>query len=137
MYGTRQDICAQLEEGFSADMPLALLIWTADDMAAFGEGWDLSLNDEEGKAVLAKIGAIDDHHLNGVSADVAGNLLNDVKEELHQVTLPASLLARVVTLAEQAIWPQEWQLRDENREIPEGMRHKLNDLLQIRKLLQY
>ncbi|MDN6832176.1 MAG: DUF1380 domain-containing protein, partial [Enterobacterales bacterium] len=74
--------------------------------------------------------------LNGVSADVAGNLLNDVKEELHQVTLPASLLARVVTLAEQAIWPKEWQSRDENREIPEGTQHKLNDLLKIRKLLQ-
>ena len=136
MYGTRQHICAQLEEGFSADTPLALLIWSADDMAAFAEGWDLSLNAEEVQAVLAKIGAIDDHHLNGVGADVAGNLLNDVKEELHQVTLPASLLARVVTLAEQAIWPQEWQLRDENREIPEGTQHKLNDLLKIRKLLQ-
>ena len=136
MYGTRQHVCAQLEEGFSADTPLALLIWTADDMAAFAEGWDLSLNDEEVKAVLAKIGAIDDHHLNGVGADLAGNLLNEVKDELHQVTLPASLLTRVVTLAEQAIWPKEWQSRDENREIPEGMQHKLNDLIQIRKLLQ-
>lgn len=136
MYGTRQHVCAQLEAGFSADTPLALLIWTADDMAAFAEGWDLSLNNEEVKAVLAKIGTIDDHHLNGVGADLAGNLLNDVKDELYQVTLPASLLTRVVTLAEQAVWPKEWQSRDENREIPEGMQHKLNDLIQIRKLLQ-
>lgn len=103
MYGTRQHICAQLEEGFSADTPLAFLIWTADDMAAFAEGWDLSLNDEEVKAVLAKIGAIDDHHLNGVGADLAGNLLNDVKDEMQQVTLPASLLTRVVTLS-MPIW---------------------------------
>jgi len=136
MYGTRQHVCAQLEEGFSADTPLALLIWSTDDMAAFAEGWDLLLNDEEVREVLAKIGAIDDHHLNGVGADLAGNLLNEVKDELHQVTLPASLLTRVVTLAEQAIWPKEWQSRDENREIPEGMQHKLNDLIQIRKLLQ-
>ncbi|WP_442904866.1 DUF1380 family protein [Hafnia sp.] len=42
----------------------------------------------------------------------------------------------MVTLAEQALWPKEWQSRDENREIPEGMQHKLNDLIQIRKLLQ-
>nr|WP_279079119.1 DUF1380 family protein [Hafnia alvei] len=89
-------------------------------MAAFAEGWELLLNDEEVKAVLAKIGAIDDHHLNGVGADLAGNLLNEVKDELHQVTLPASLLTRVVTLAEQALWPKEWQSRDENREIPGG-----------------
>ena len=88
--------------------------------------------------MLAEIGAIDDHYLNGVSADLAGNLLNDVKDEIQQVTLPASLLTRVVMLmlAEQALWPKEWQLRDENREIPEVMQHKLNDLIQIRKMLQ-
>lgn len=105
MYGTRQHVCAQLEEGFSADTPLALLIWTADDMAAFAEGWDLSLNDEEVKAVLAKIGAIDDHHLNGVGADLAGNLLNDVKDEMQQVTLPASLLIReaIMTVCAQVL----------------------------------
>lgn len=86
--------------------------------------------------MLAEIGVIDDHYLNGVSADLAGNLLNDVKDEIQQVTPPASLLTRVVMLAEQALWPKEWQLRDENREIPEGMQHKLNDVLQIRKMLQ-
>lgn len=86
----------------------------------------------QSRSISTTIGAIDDHHLNGVGVDVTGSLLNEVKEELHQVTLPASLSTRVIKLAEQAIWPQEWQLRDENREIPEGTQHKLNDLFQIR-----
>lgn len=135
MYGTRQHICAQLEEGFSADTPLALLIWTADDMAAFAEGWDLT--QRRGSESGVSQNRCDRRSpFKRCGADLAGNLLNDVKDEMQQVTLPASLLTRVVTLAEQALWPKEWQSRDENREIPEGMQHKLNDLIQIRKLLQ-
>ena len=136
MYGTRQHVCTQLEEGFSAETPLALLIWTTDDIAAFIEGWELSLNDEEAKAVLARIGAIDDHPLRGVDADFVGNLLIDIKDEQHQVSLPASLVSRVVMLAEQAVWPQEWKNRDEHQPIPEGVQRKLNDLILIRQLLQ-
>jgi len=46
------------------------------------------------------------------------------------------LFAATLPVTEQALWPKEWQSREENREIPEGMQHKLNDLIQIRKLLQ-
>ncbi|WP_420136160.1 DUF1380 family protein [Serratia liquefaciens] len=42
----------------------------------------------------------------------------------------------LATTAEQVLWPQEWQARDENRTVPENLTRKIADIVQVRDLLK-
>ncbi|EOI7435733.1 DUF1380 family protein [Yersinia enterocolitica] len=136
MFGTREQVCQLLAAEFPAEEPLALLVWTRGNIEAFAEGWEIPVSREEVDSVLAMIGAMPDHVLCGVSADSVAEMLETVKADMRQVTLPASLLARVVAVAEQAVWPEEWRLKDDGLPVPESVARKLADIAQVRERLK-
>jgi hypothetical protein len=56
MYGTVSEVCNQLDREFSPDEPIAILIWTTQDILEFGHGWGSTERDVS--HVLRKIGSM-------------------------------------------------------------------------------
>lgn len=138
MYGTREFLCQTLAEMYPAGEPLALLVLTSDWIGAIAEGIEHSLTERETLNVLEKLGTLpeDDCPLSCVSLDTVAGLIAQVKSETRLVSVPADLLDMLATTAEQALWPQEWQARDENRTVPENLTRKFADIVQVRDLLK-
>nr|WP_241390078.1 MULTISPECIES: DUF1380 family protein [Yersiniaceae] len=138
MYGTREYVCQTLAELYPAGELLALLVLTPAWIDAIAEGMEHSLTERETLNVLEKLGTLpeDDYPLSGVSLDTVADLIAQVKSETRLVSVPADLLDMLATAAEQALWPQEWQARDENRTVPENLARKIADIVQIRDLLK-
>jgi hypothetical protein len=135
MYGTRKQLTRELKRAFTADEPLALLVWTTGSVAAWLGA--RGITDDEAVAILARIGnfSMRDHQSDGVSFPVIADLLNSVRADARQVNIPAELLARLNENAELALSIIRQGECDGGLPASELVEHGLEAVAQVRELL--
>ncbi|EMI7394527.1 Protein of uncharacterised function (DUF1380) [Klebsiella oxytoca] len=138
MYGTCETLCRLLNEHYPAETPLNLIVWSPEDIEALAGGMECVVSEQDIKAVLERMDAIpEDQRLeSGVSAGAVMSLIEEVKEAVAGVLVPADLLETLLTTAEQALWHREWAARDDNHPVPESVTRRLSDTAKVRALLK-
>ncbi|EID6352060.1 DUF1380 domain-containing protein [Salmonella enterica] len=138
MYGTCKTLCRLLSEQYPAETPLTLIVWSPADIEGLADGMECAVSDQDIKAVLARIDAIpEDQRLDlGVPSCAVMDLINQVKEAVPAVMVPADLLETLLTTAEQALWSREWDARDGNHPVPDSVARRLADAAKVRALLK-
>lgn len=64
------------------------------------------------------------------------DLIDQVKQAVPAVSVPADLLETLLMTAEQALWHREWTARDGNYPVPESVTRRLADTAKVRALLK-
>jgi len=123
MHGNVKVVCTHLMELFGEDCPVAVLVWTLEDVLDSAECMDIT-EDEAGR-VLEYIAEDGDHHRYGIGQDEVRNMLTSLREEealAREVTVSATALAQVLRVAgdymrledvqggegtAKRLWPQE------------------------------
>lgn len=138
MYGTRETLCRLLSEQYPAETPLTLIVWSPADIEGLADGMECAVSEQGIKAVLARIDAIpEDQRLDsGVPSCAVMDLIDQVKQAVPAVSVPADLLETLLTTAEQALWHREWTARDDNHPVPESVTRRLADTAKVRALLK-
>ncbi|MDD8933529.1 DUF1380 domain-containing protein [Escherichia coli] len=138
MYGTRETLCRLLSEQYPADTPLTLIVWSGADIEALADGMEYAVSEQDTRAVLARMDAIPEEQQleSGVSAGAVMDLIEQVKEAVPAVMVPADLLETLLATAEQALWRREWAASDEGRPVPESVTRRLADTAKVRALLK-
>ena len=123
MYGTCETLCRLLSEQYPAETPLTLIVWSPADIEGLADGIECAVSDQDIKAVLARIDAIpEDQRLDyGVPSCAVMDLIDQVKQAIPAVMMPADLLETLLTTAEQALWSREWAARDDNHPVPDSV----------------
>lgn len=99
MYGTREELCIQLENMFTSDEPLTLLVWTSNSVLAACRAQNQYPTEEEALVLLKAIG--DTHmavyQIKGVTQASVNDMLTQHRESANRlVSVPAVLLSRVL-----------------------------------------
>lgn len=138
MYGTRETLCRLLSEQYPAETPLNLIVWSPADIEALADGMEYAFSEQDIKAVLARLDAIPEEQRlrSGVSASTVMELIDQVKQAVPAVMVPADLLETLLMTAEQALWHREWTARDDNHPVPESVTRRLADAAKVRALLK-
>ncbi|WP_300002436.1 DUF1380 family protein [uncultured Cedecea sp.] len=138
MYGTRETICQILAKEYPADTPLNIVVWSPEDVEALAEGIDLDVSEAEVRNVLERIDTISEEERleYGVSCGAVMNLINQVKVEALNITVPVALLESILSTAEQALWRKEWEAGDKSHPVPESVARRLSDTSRMRALLK-
>lgn len=138
MYGTRETLCRLLSEQYPAETPLNLVVWSPADIEALADGMEYAVSEQDVKAVLARLDAIPEEQRlrSGVSASAVMELIDQVKQAVPAVMVPADLLETLLMTAEQALWHREWTARDDNHPVPESVTRRLADAAKVRALLK-
>ncbi|EHE6020009.1 DUF1380 domain-containing protein [Salmonella enterica] len=138
MYGTRETLCRLLSEQYPAETPLNLVVWSPADIEALADGMEYAVSEQDIKAVLARLDAIPEEQRlrSGVSASAVMELIDQVKQAVPAVMVPADLLETLLMTAEQALWHREWTARDDNHPVPESVTRRLADAAKVRALLK-
>lgn len=138
MYGTCETLCQLLREQYPAETPLNLIVWSPADIEALADGMEYAVSEQETKAVLMHLDAIPEEQQleSGVSASAVMDLIEQVKQAVPAVMVPADLLETLLITAEQALWHREWSARDENHPLPESVTRRLADAAKVRALLK-
>lgn len=138
MYGTCETLCRLLREQYPAETPLNLIIWSPADIEALADGMEYAVSEQDTRAVLARMDAIPEEQRleSGVSASAVMDLIEQVKQAVPAVMVPADLLETLLTTAEQALWHREWTARDSNHPVPESVTRRLADAAKVRALLK-
>lgn len=138
MYGTRETLCRLLSELYPAETPLNLVVWSPVDIEALADGMEYAVSEQDIKAVLAHLDAIPEEQRlrSGVSASAVMELIDQVKQAVPAVMVPADLLETLLMTAEQALWYREWTARDDNHPVPESVTRRLADAAKVRALLK-
>lgn len=138
MYGTCETLCRLLSEQYPAETPLTLIIWSPADIEGLADGIECAVSEQDIKAVLARIDAIpEDQRLDsGVPSCAVMDLIDQVKEAVPAVMVPADLLETLLMTAEQALWHREWTARDDNHPVPDSIARRLADTAKVRALLK-
>ncbi|HAF5506653.1 TPA: DUF1380 domain-containing protein [Salmonella enterica] len=138
MYGTCETLCRLLVELYPAETPLNLIIWSPADIEALADGMEYAVSEQETRAVLVRLDAIPEEQRleSGVSASAVMDLIEQVKQAVPAVMVPADLLETLLITAEQALWHREWSARDENHPVPESVTRRLADAAKVRALLK-
>ena len=92
MYGTCETLCRLLSELYPAETPLNLIVWSPEDIEALAGGMECVVSEQDIKAVLERMDAIpEDQRLeSGVSAGAVMDLIDEVKEAVPGVLVPAA-----------------------------------------------
>ncbi|MDE9681400.1 DUF1380 domain-containing protein, partial [Citrobacter portucalensis] len=110
MYGTCKTLCRLLREQYPAETPLNLIVWSPADIEALADGMEYAVSKQDTRAVLARMDAIPEEQRleSGVSASAVMDLIEQVKQAVPAVMVPADLLETLLITAEQALWHREW-----------------------------
>ncbi|WNI84201.1 DUF1380 family protein [Citrobacter portucalensis] len=138
MYGTCDTLCRVLSEQYPADTPLTLIVWSPADIEGLADGMECAVSDQDIRAVLARLDAIPEEQRleSGVSASAVMALIDQVKEAVPVVMVPADLLETLLTTTEQALWSREWAARDSHHPVPDSVARRLADAAKVRALLK-
>lgn len=99
MYGTREELCVQLENMFMSDEPLVLLVWTEEGISVACRETQPEPDEAEIRAVMKALGEMKmtQYRQEGVNNLTVSDLLTHQREAANrQVSVPAALLARVL-----------------------------------------
>ena len=124
MHGNVREVCTHLMESFKEEGPVAVLVWTLEDVMFSAECMDIT--EKEAGRVLQCIAEDGDHHSRyGIGRDEVRDMLTNLREEETQsreVTVSAAALAHVLRVAgdymrledaqggeghSRVLWPQE------------------------------
>ncbi|MBA8335237.1 DUF1380 domain-containing protein (plasmid) [Citrobacter freundii] len=138
MYGTCETLCQLLSEQYPAETPLNLIVWSPADIEALADGMEYAVSEQDTREVLARLDAIPEEQRleSGVSASAVMELIDQVKQAVPAVIVPADLLETLLTTAEQALWHREWTARDDNHPVPDSVARRLADTAKVRALLK-
>lgn len=110
MYGTVNTLCARLTEIYAAAEPLALIVWTTEDVLACLD--DDGISEDTAARIVALIAGLDGLHECGVGRDTLICLLENLREEearQKEITVSAAALERVMALAAEFLRIEEIQ----------------------------
>lgn len=138
MYGTCETLCRLLSEQYPAETPLNLIVWSPADIEVLADGMEYAVSEQDIRDILARLDAISEEQRleSGVSAGAVMNLIEQVKQAVPAVMVPADLLETLLTTAEQALWHREWAARDDNHPVPDSVTRRLADAAKVRALLK-
>ncbi|EAA9532856.1 DUF1380 domain-containing protein [Salmonella enterica subsp. enterica serovar Vitkin] len=138
MYGTCETLCRLLSEQYPEETPLNLIVWSPADIEALADGMKCAVSEQDIKDVLARLDAIPEEERleSGVSASAVMDLIDQVKQAVPAVMVPADLPETLLMTAEQALWHREWNVRDGNYPVPESVTRRLADTAKVRALLK-
>lgn len=108
MFGTREELTAELDRMFTPDEPLALLVWT-EEAVRFACREDKP-DDQEIRYLLKAIGAgdMDTYRESGVTNAQLREDLNTAREESRrEVSVPAAILLRLLNKLESDLIHEE------------------------------
>ncbi|MDV2865608.1 DUF1380 family protein [Phytobacter ursingii] len=100
MYGTTEALCAALNEQFAPDEPLALIVWTKEDVQDCLAEYHVT--EIMAARIVALIDSLDGKHVCGVGEDTLVCILENLREEEawhNQISVPAAALKSVLALA--------------------------------------
>ncbi len=100
MYGTTKAMCAELTELYAPDEPLALIVWTKEDVLDCLAEYHVT--EIMAARIVALIDSLDDKHVYGVGEDTLVCILENLREEeawQRQISVPAAALKSVLALA--------------------------------------
>ncbi|AYU97704.1 MULTISPECIES: DUF1380 family protein [Enterobacter] len=131
MYGTREELCTRLENMFTPDEPLVLLVWTEEAFyVACGE-LDVKPEPAEIQGLMETTGNTDMavYRREGVTNSGVCDLLVRHREAVaREVSVPAALLMRVLRRQEgdlENLVGQAWEV---GRPTPEFLKQALHDV---------
>ncbi|MEB5924733.1 DUF1380 family protein [Franconibacter daqui] len=138
MYGTREELCEQLEKMFTSDEPLTLLVWTEEGIAVACRELQPEPEAAEIRAVMKALGAVKmaDYRREGVTNATVSDLLTRQREAANQlVSVPAVLLSRVLRDYECELEHRAGQAWEAGRVEPESIQKARNDICALKDAL--
>lgn len=136
MYGTRENLCLELERMFTHDEPLALLVWTEEGV--YSACREERPADSEISMLMKKIGEtdMDIYRRDGITnASIMKMLAHYRESERRQVCVPAMLLTRVLALYESELEHRIGEAWEVGRETPECVQNALKDVHSLKDLM--
>ena len=136
MYGTREELCLELERMFTPDEPLALLVWT--EVGVYTACREERPADSEITLLMKEIGntSMEVYRRNGITnAGITKMLVNYRESERRQVSVPAMLLSRVLALYEHELEHQVGVAWEVGRDTPECVKKALSDVHSLKDML--
>lgn len=136
MYGTREELCLELERMFTPDEPLALLVWTEEGV--YTACREERPADSEISLLMKEIGntSMEVYRRNGITnAGITTMLVNYRESERRKVCVPAMLLSRVLSLYESELEHQVGVAWEVGRDTPESVKKALSDVHSLKDLL--
>ena len=138
MYGTREELCVQLENMFTFDEPLVLLVWTEEGISVACRDAHPYPDGDEIRKVIKSLGEmkITQYRQEGVNNLTVSELLTRQREAANrQVSVPAVLLSRVLRNYECELENRIGMAWEAGRQEPESVRNELNNVRALQEAL--
>ena len=135
MYGTREELCVQLENMFTSDEPLVLLVWTEEGISVACREAQPEPDGTEIRNLMKAIGEMKmtQYRHEGVNNQTISDLL--IRQRDRQVSVPAVLLSRVLRNYECELENRIGMAWEAGRQEPESVRGELNNVRALQEAL--
>ncbi|MDM6889834.1 DUF1380 family protein [Enterobacter cloacae] len=138
MYGTREELCVQLENMFTFDEPLVLLVWTEEGVSVACRESQPEPDGAEIREVMKALGEMKmtQYRQEGVNNRTVSDLLTRQREAANrQVSVPVVLLSRVLRNYEYELENRIGMAWEAGRQEPESVRNELNNVRVLQEAL--
>ncbi|MFU0872748.1 DUF1380 family protein [Kluyvera sichuanensis] len=135
MYGSREELCVQLENMFTFDEPLVLLVWTEEGINVACRAAQPEPDEAEIREVMKALGEMKmtQYRHEGVNNQTISDLL--ICQRDRQVSVPAVLLSRVLRNYECELENRIGMAWEAGRQEPESVRGELNNVRALQEAL--
>lgn len=138
MYGTREELCVQLENMFTFDEPLVLLVWTEEGIKVACREAQPKPDEAEIRVVMKALGEIKmtQYCQEGVTNLTISDLLTRQREMANRlVSVPAVLLSRVLRDYECELEHRAGMAWEAGRPEPDSVKEARNDVYALKDAL--
>ncbi|WP_449575912.1 DUF1380 family protein [Lelliottia nimipressuralis] len=138
MFGTREELCVQLENMFTFDEPLILLVWTEEGVSAACRESGQHPDEKEVWSLMKTIGDMPmaKYRREGITCDRVCELLMQQREdENRQVSVTATLLSRVLKRYASDLENRVGHAWEAGRQEPDSLRDALRDVHSLQEQL--
>jgi len=138
MFGTREELCVQLENMFTFDEPLTLLVWTEEGVSVACRESGQHPDEKEDWSLMKTIGDMPmaKYRREGITCDrVCELLMQQREEENRQVSVTATLLSRVLKRYASDLENLVGHAWEAGRQEPDSLRDALRDVHSLQEQL--
>ncbi|QHP82862.1 MULTISPECIES: DUF1380 family protein [Pectobacterium] len=123
MYGKVSEICDQLDREFAPDEPIAIMIWTRQDIVEFGVGWGST--DGEAELVLARIGRMSDDERH--EYEIGYRFIEDALEahRSRKISIESRIIMSILGCIDGAATSKRWTLNKTDEHFVTELRNAL------------